>query len=112
MAFGFDLMCYRQTDLGLKRDKTLVELSQGCFGVSFAYDLLDVPDGPLYLNPVNQPQFARYPGESTLQQGIRDSLEENDEDDGTLGDILANTGDYDGPGAHELYGEDDEDDDG
>ena len=111
MAFGFDLMCYRQRDLGLKRDRMLVELKQGCFGGRYVYDMLDVPDGPLYLNPVIHPQVARYPGESTLQQGIRDLLEEDDEEDGTLDDLLAITGDYDGPGAHELHGEEDDGDD-
>jgi len=89
MAFGFDLMCYRQRDLGLKRDRMLLELNQGSLGGRVAYDLLDVPDGPLYLNPVFQPQFARYPGESTIEQGIRDLLEDDDEDGGTWDDLLA-----------------------
>ncbi|PVH79937.1 hypothetical protein DL98DRAFT_572232 [Cadophora sp. DSE1049] len=109
MAFGFDLMCYRQGDLGMKRNRILMELNQGCFGGKYAYDLLDVPNGPLYLNPVINPQFAKYPGESTLQQGIGDLLEDDDEEDGTLDDLLAITGDYDGPGAHELEEEEDED---
>ena len=58
MAFGFDLLCYRQRDLDpLKRPRIFSELVTGASGVfkdNFAYDMLDIPDGPLYKFPMRE----------------------------------------------------------
>ncbi|KAH6707929.1 hypothetical protein BKA61DRAFT_739172 [Leptodontidium sp. MPI-SDFR-AT-0119] len=63
LAFGFDMLCWNGKDLDpLKRPCMLMELSQGGLGGKYAYDLLDIPNGPLYTNPVQQAQFATDPG--------------------------------------------------
>ncbi|KAH7323719.1 hypothetical protein BKA65DRAFT_567569 [Rhexocercosporidium sp. MPI-PUGE-AT-0058] len=57
LAFGFDLLCYRQRDIDtLKRPRMFAEMSNGGFSGKYAYDMLDIP---------NQPEFTesreRYP---------------------------------------------------
>ena len=58
MAFGFDLLCYRQRDLdSLKRTRIFSELKTGASSVfkdNFAYDMLDIPHGPLYKCPMRE----------------------------------------------------------
>lgn len=58
MKFGFDLLCYRQRDLdSLQRPRIFSELKTGASGVfkdNFAYDMLDIPNGPLYKCPMRE----------------------------------------------------------
>ncbi|KAL2063170.1 hypothetical protein VTL71DRAFT_6242 [Oculimacula yallundae] len=76
LAFGYDMLCFGPEDLDpLKRPRMLMELLQGSLGGKYAYDLLDVPNGPLYMNPIRIPQFARYSGEVKEKQGLFDTPE-------------------------------------
>ncbi|KAL2065581.1 hypothetical protein VTL71DRAFT_3251 [Oculimacula yallundae] len=67
LAFGFDLMSYTQADLDpLKRPRMFLELSTAvdkCFAGECAYDMLDIPDGPLYKSPTPESSIASEDGE-------------------------------------------------
>jgi len=58
LAFGFDLLCYREEDLNYgKRPRIAAELNNGGFSGDFEYDMFDLPTGPA--DHIGKPQPAK-----------------------------------------------------
>jgi hypothetical protein len=79
LAFGFDLLCYRQQDLDFgKRPRVAAEFNNNGFSGDFAYDMFDLPTGPADRVGLAQPAAAgdddntevAYGFQTRIQKGI------------------------------------------